>query len=77
MDSLVTLFELETLSSLKTFWLVDSAIKGLSFSHDSQYLAYYCQDERDIQIEQWQKGELSFLVLPYDSLVVDPIRSFK
>ena len=63
-DATVTFFDLETLTATKSLWVLDSTVKAVRFSFDGQHLAYCCQDERAIHIENCLKGKP---IVPYSS----------
>lgn len=55
-DSIVTISNMETLTSLRSFIIMDTAVKKIGFSMDGQHLAYSCIDP-GIFIEKWRSGD--------------------
>ena len=55
-DGVVTVTDVQTCTSIKSFYVMDSGVKKLGFSADGKYLAYFCQDDKGMFIEEWQTG---------------------
>lgn len=56
-DATVSLFELETLTCLRTFSKFDHPARGVSFSADSSYIAYYAEGTLGVNIEKTFSGD--------------------
>ena len=57
MDATVSLFELETMTCLRTFSKFDHPARGVSFSADSSYIAYFAEGTLGINIEKTFTGD--------------------
>lgn len=56
-DATVSLFELETLTCMRTFSKFDHPARSVSFSADSNYIAYFAEGSTNINIERTQTGD--------------------
>ena len=56
LDATVSLFELETLTCLRTFSKFDHPARGVSFSADSNYIAYFSEGTPGVNIEKTFHG---------------------
>ncbi len=58
LDATVSLFELQTLTCLRTFSKFDHPARGVSFSADSNYIAYFAEGALGVSIDKSFTGDL-------------------
>ena len=56
-DATVSLFELHSLTCLRTSSKFDYPARGVSFSHDSQYIAFFAEGSNGVHIEKTFSGK--------------------
>ena len=56
-DATVSLFELQTLTCVRTFSKFDHPARCVSFSSDSNYIAYFAEGHLGVNIERTLKGQ--------------------
>ena len=71
MDATVSLFELETMTCLRTFSKFDHPARGVSFSADSTYIAYFAEGTLGVNIEKTFTGAFVAFHKPLRNATID------